>query len=128
MDIINTKAHGYFDYIMGLILIFSPWIFHFADNSMAQYVPVIFGTSKLLISMLTKYELGIVKRIKMKTHLSFDFLSGILLTASPWLLGFYKYVYLPHLVAGILEIGTILISSNKPFDHRRFSIYQTQSR
>jgi len=64
--------------------------------------------------LLTNYELGVTKGISMRTHLTLDLMSGILLAASPWIFGFSEYVYLPHLVLGILEIGASLVTSTQP--------------
>jgi hypothetical protein len=113
MKIINTKTHGYLDYIMGVLLIAAPWIFDFARNGAETWVPVILGISTLLYSLFTNYELGASRRIPMSTHLMLDTVSGILLAASPWIFGFADYVWQPHLILGIIEIGAVLMSKRE---------------
>ena len=44
-----------------------------------------------------------------------DLLSGLLLAASPWLFGFSEFVYVPHLVLGLLEIGAALMTKTTPY-------------
>ncbi|HYF30734.1 MAG TPA: SPW repeat protein [Chitinophagaceae bacterium] len=114
MRIIPTKVHGYLDYAMGLLLIVAPWLFDFARNGAETWVPVILGVSAIVYSLLTDYELGVSPQLSMRTHLGIDLFSGILLAASPWLFGFADYVYLPHLVLGIAEIGASLMTETKP--------------
>lgn len=63
---------------------------------------------------MTDYELGVIKTLSMKTHLTLDMLSGIFLAASPWIFGFADDVYLPHLVFGLLEIGVVLMTKTQP--------------
>jgi hypothetical protein len=102
------------DYLMGVLLIASPWLFGFANGGAAQWVPVILGISALIYSLMTNYELGVAKTISMKTHLTLDLMSGIFLAASPWIFGFNDVVYLPHLILGIAEIGAALMTEKEP--------------
>jgi hypothetical protein len=90
---------------MGILLIASPWIFGFADNDTAKWIPIILGVGALLYSLMTDYEMGMSKTISMKTHLMLDIASGLFLAVSPWLFGFADEVYVPHLVLGLLEVG-----------------------
>lgn len=114
MRFINTRIHGILDYLMGLLLIVAPWLFGFADGGPAQLVPVILGIGALIYSLMTDYELGVIKVISMKAHLMLDLLSGIFLAASPWIFGFADQVFLPHLILGIAEIGASLMTKQHP--------------
>ncbi|HEY0742012.1 MAG TPA: SPW repeat protein [Chryseosolibacter sp.] len=114
MKIISTRAHGILDYLMGGLLIASPWLFDFARGEAETWVPVILGAGAILYSLMTDYEYSLSRSISMKTHLNLDLFSGIFLAASPWIFGFNDYVYMPHLVLGILEIGAALMTSTVP--------------
>ncbi len=114
MRFISTKVHGTIDYLMGLLLIISPWIFGFANDDAAQWVPILLGVSALVYSLITDYELGLLKVLSMKAHLMIDLVSGIFLAASPWIFGFSEEVYLPHLLLGIAEIGASLFTRQHP--------------
>jgi hypothetical protein len=114
MRFISTRVHGYLDYTMGLLLIVAPWLFGFARDGAETWVPVILGASAILYSLLTDYELGASRRLSMRTNLTLDLLSGIFLAASPWLFGFADYVYLPHLILGLAEIGAALMTRTSP--------------
>jgi hypothetical protein len=113
MKIISTKVHGVLDYMMGILLIASPWLFGFASNGMETWVPVILGVSAIIYSLMTNYELGLSDNLSMRTHLTLDIMSGILLAASPWIFGFADLVYLPHLILGIAEIGAASLTTTK---------------
>ena len=117
MKIITTKAHGILDYLMGALLIIAPWIFDFARDGAETWIPVVLGVGTVSYSLLTKYEYSIFKSIPMKTHLNLDLLSGIFLAASPWVFGFNDYVYLSHLVLGIVGILASLLTET----HSRYS-------
>jgi hypothetical protein len=115
MKLLNTKTHAILDYAVGILLIAAPWMLNFADGGPAQQVPVAIGILTIIMSLLTKYEFSIFKLIGMNTHLIIDFLAGVLLATSPWLLHFSDQVYLPHLIVGIIEIVVVMISEKKPF-------------
>ena len=105
MKFIDRKTHGYLDYIVGLLLIAAPWLLDFYRGGAETWVPVILGAGVIVYSLLTDYELGASRQIPFGTHLLLDVLGGIFLAASPWLFGFADYVYLPHLIVGIMELG-----------------------
>jgi hypothetical protein len=119
MRVIGTKAHGYLDYIMGALLIAAPWIFGFARGEAETWVAVILGVGVILYSLLTDYELGASPVIPMRTHLMLDVIGGAVLAASPWLFGFADYIWQPHLILGILEIGAALMTKPVPATERR---------
>ncbi len=113
MRIIPTKIHGLFDYLMGVLLIGSPWIFDFADRTQ-MWVPVVLGSAGIIYSLLTDYEFGMTAVLPMRVHLVLDTCSGIFLAASPWIFVFYKSVYIPHLSLGLVIIAAALITERTP--------------
>lgn len=114
MRFIPTKVHGLLDYLVGAVLAVSPWFLNFNRGGAETWVPVVLGIGAILYSLFTNYEWGVARRISMPTHLTLDLLSGIFLAASPWIFGFADYVYLPHLIFGILEIGASLMTKRQP--------------
>jgi hypothetical protein len=110
--LIPTKLHGILDYIVSTILIFLPWVAGFTIYNGARWVMVILGILGIIYSLVTRYEAGYVGLISMQTHLIFDAVVGLFLMASPWLLNFVQYVYLPHVIAGLLIL--IITICTKP--------------
>lgn len=114
MRFLPTRTHGYMDYLMGILLMSAPWIFGFYRGGAETWVPVALGAGVILYSLLTNYELGMVKTLPMPAHLGLDALGGLVLAASPWLFGFDEYVWIPHVVFGVLEIGSALVTRTRP--------------
>jgi hypothetical protein len=103
---------------MGALLIAAPWILDFDRGGAETWVPVALGASMILLALMTDYELGASRKISMPTHLTIDLMSGLLLAASPWIFGFADYVWQPHLILGILEVGAALFTKKHPSNER----------
>ena len=111
---IPTRIHGILDYLMGGLLIVAPWLLGFADGGPAMWVPIILGAGVIVYSLLTDYELSVMRAIPMPVHLGLDVAGGLLLAASPWLFGFADFVWAPHVIVGILEVGAGLVTRTTP--------------
>ena len=114
MRFISTRVHGMLDYGMGILLIAAPWIFEFAAGGAETWLPVALGAGVIAYSLFTDYELGVVRRIRMPTHLLLDGMGGVLLAVSPWLFGFSDLVWVPHVVFGVAEMGAALMTEKVP--------------
>ncbi|MES2645271.1 MAG: hypothetical protein V4717_00245 [Bacteroidota bacterium] len=114
MRFLDTKTHGYIDYIAGSAIAASPWLFRFNKGGAETWIPLIIGGSGVVYSLLTNYELGAAKKIPMRTHLMFDLVSGLLMASSPWLLGFRKRSWQPHVLLGLFEAGASLVTKSEP--------------
>lgn len=114
MRFVPTRIHGLADYLTGLLLIASPYLFGFAQGGIAQWLPMALGVAMLGLALLTDYEVGLMRVIPMPVHLGIDLVGGVLLAASPWLFGFSDRVYLPHLLFGLLELGAALTTRTQP--------------
>lgn len=119
MGIISTRVHGYVDYTMGLLLIVAPYLFGFATGGPKQWLPIVLGLAAIGYSLLTRYELGVVRMIPMPAHLGLDVASGALLAVSPWLFGFADEVFWPHLILGLVAIGTAAMTQTRPSTETR---------
>jgi hypothetical protein len=114
MRFMSSKTHGVMDYIAGILLILSPWIFGFATGGPAQTVPIVVGILIISMSLFTDYEAGAVKKISLNFHLGMDIIAGAFLALSPWLFGFADVIIWPHLLFGLLEIGAGLFTKKVP--------------
>lgn len=114
MRFIPTRIHGIIDYIVGILLIAAPWLFDFARGGAETWIPVILGIGTIIYSLVTDYEVSATRKMAMTTHLWLDVIAGAFLAVSPWLFGFADYVYLPHLIVGIAEIGVSLMTQTVP--------------
>ncbi len=114
-----TRIHGMLDYLLGVLLVASPWLLGFADNAGARWVPVALGAAVLLYSLLTDYEMGAVKTLQVPAHLLMDALGGVLLAASPWMLGFDERVWQPHVALGLVLVVVAAVTNTVPGYERR---------
>lgn len=114
MRFIPTRVHGYLDYLVGALLIVAPWLLGFAAGGAETWIPVILGVGVIVYSLLTDYELGVMRVIPMSTHLWLDALGGLFLAVSPWLFGYNDLVWAPHLIVGLLEIGLSIFTHTVP--------------
>ncbi len=119
MRVIPTRVHGMMDYLVGALLVAAPWLFDFDRGGAETWVPVVLGAGAILYSLFTDYEMGAVRRLPMPTHLTLDMASGVLLAISPWLFGFSEIVWAPHLLIGIIEIATAMMTQRVPADGGR---------
>jgi hypothetical protein len=110
MLILPTSLHGVIDYLWGMGLLSTPWLFGFADVPAAKWTAVFFGLGAILYSALTAYELGLIKILPMSLHLILDGLAGIVLAASPFLFGFSDQVYWPHVLFGFFSVAASLVT------------------
>jgi len=108
LKIISTRTHGCIDYAVATFMIAAPWLLRFNRGGLETTSLVLIGVASVFYSAFTRYELGLVKVIPMKIHLTLDKIIGLLLILSPWLLGFAHDVALPHVLFGV---AAILISS-----------------
>jgi hypothetical protein len=113
MRVLSTRIHGMIDYAFGILLIVAPYVLGFANGGAAQYLPQALGAAIVMMSLVTDYELSLARLIPMPAHLGVDMLGGVLLAASPWLFGFSDRVYWPHLILGIIEIGTAAMTETR---------------
>ncbi len=117
MRFISTKVHGMIDYVAGILFIASPWLFGFADGGAAQWVPIVVGLATLATSLMTDYELGVMKVVSVPMHLTLDVIEGLLLIASPWLFGFADFAHWPHVIFGIMALGSGLMTRKIAYDN-----------
>lgn len=118
MRFIPTKVHGVLDYVVAIALILAPFIFGFSGvGGAAVVIPIVLGIGLFVYSLFTRYELGLVKLIKMPVHLVFDVVASLFLIASPFLFGFINQApnaWLPHIVVGAAVIVVVIFSQPQP--------------
>ena len=114
-----TRTHGILDYALGALLIAAPWVLGFGTGGPETWVPTALGAGIIAYSLLTDYELGVVRKIQMPWHLMLDALGGVFLAVSPWLFGFDGDVWIPHVALGALEVLTAAVTDTIPSYERR---------
>ena len=80
---ISTFTHGIVDYATGALMLVSPYLFGFSGDRTATTVAIAFGIGAFVYSLLTDYELGVVRVLPMVAHVGLDALAGGLLALLP---------------------------------------------
>src|SRR5262245_32427384 len=78
--------HAIADYAVGALLIIVPLVV--GGSSKAVATGVVVGAVVLLVSMLTKYPLGVAKVLPFTIHSAGDYLAAALLVIAPFALDF----------------------------------------
>lgn len=107
LRVIPTQVHGVLDYLTGGALLAAPGLLGLQDEPRAALALRLAGGGATIYSLLTDYELGLLKVLPMPAHLALDAMSGVLLASSPWLFGFAQRgarFWLPHTLVGATEV------------------------
>ncbi len=119
MRFLSTRMHGILDYLAGVLLIAAPWVLGFAAGGAESWVPVFVGAAIIGYSLITDYELSLLKQLQMPLHLWLDAILGVLLAVSPWLFAFDRDVWLPHLMVGLFAVTAAFLTQTIPGYERR---------
>jgi hypothetical protein len=102
MRFIPIAAHGLADYVIGLIVAGLPFYFVWTGASRVTFVTL--GVLVICYSLLTDYELGLVRALRIRFHLLLDALFGLAMLATPMLLHLPNNYRIPVYVIGVLSL------------------------
>jgi hypothetical protein len=114
---IPTSIHGVLDYLTSGVNISLPRVLGLDDASWAALVPRLVGATGASYSLLTDYQLGILKVIPMPLHLMLDAAKGVFYASSPWVFGFAKNgtrYWLPHVILGTADVLAAMTTKGDP--------------
>jgi hypothetical protein len=113
MKLISTYTHGILDYAMAGLLAIAPRALGWrkkTTNLLMADAAILTG-----YSLLTRYELGAVKRLPMPWHLAIDALGGLLYLVAPWFVPREKQsVKNILMLKGALAVAAALLTETKP--------------
>jgi len=104
--------HAVADYAVGGLLIAAALIVGGTTGAVATGVVV--GATVLVVSMFTRYPLGVVKVLPFQIHSAGDYLAAALLLAAPFALDFRQSdagLTALYLVAGVAVLAVSLITN-----------------
>lgn len=116
LGLIPRPLHGVLDYLWALAYWFAPEAQGFADDEAATVFSKIRAGSMVPASLMTRYELGVIKLIPFNVHLLLDLAGALVGLAAPWLLGFAKNEKARNATLGfaLFELGAVLLSKRDP--------------
>jgi len=89
--LIGAWSHAIIDYAMVAILFIAPSVAGFAGRQAAMAYTL--GTTLLVLSLLTRYPLGVVRLIRLSLHGAMELLIALMFLILPWLANFAKGVH-----------------------------------
>jgi hypothetical protein len=107
---ISLNTHNVMDYVGGVVLMASPYVFGFSDIESARNVFLVLGAGLIIYSLLTNYRYSIAKIIPLGVHMALDVIAGIFLMLAPSI-----WAYRPLLTGGeyawhfIIGLGVIAL-------------------
>jgi len=110
MHLLSKRAHGVLDYLLGVIMVVSPWLFGFSNWTMASCVVILMGCSLIGYSVFTAYELSIAKLIPFNVHLTLDLFSALFLFVCAFWVSFRHPIAWPLLIFAVIEIATVIFT------------------
>jgi hypothetical protein len=110
-------VHGILDYVLGVLMIASPWLLGFSGTYPTQWIAVAVGVLILLGGVIADHELGLVRLVPLRVHLAADVTLGALLVLAPWLVGFSDDWWW-FVGTGLIEIGAGLATDPTPTSRR----------
>jgi hypothetical protein len=113
IGLIPTRLHGVLDYTSVPLMLTVPRAFGWSPR--ARNLLTAMAGATLLYSMLTRYELGVLKMLPMSVHLALDGGSGILFALTPLLFHDEQSRVTSTLLGwGVFEIAVSLTSRTEP--------------
>jgi hypothetical protein len=111
---ISLKVHNILDYIVGALLIISPWLFRFSGVPGARNLFFILGVALVVYSMLTNYYYSVLRIIPLGVHMALDTAIGVFLILGPALFGYRELLtdgqYALHIILGIGAVGLVALT------------------
>jgi hypothetical protein len=86
MKFLNPKIHAYLDYALAIALALSPMLFEFIGT--ARILCYALAAAILVLSLLTRYPLGVIRAIPFKIHGYIELAAGLFTLAAPWIFNF----------------------------------------
>ena len=88
MPVILRPYHWLADYSYIPVVLAAPALVGFRHQPAATTLCRVFSGTVLLYSLCTRAEWGVVRVVPYRTHVTFDFGSGAVALAAPWVFGF----------------------------------------
>ena len=111
---LSLRTHNILDYVIGAILVLSPYVFGFSDVEAARNTFLVLGFGLIGYSLLTNYHYSVAKIIPLGIHMGMDVLSGLVLMVAPWVFGYRDMITdgqtVFHFVMGLGAWGLVALT------------------
>lgn len=114
---LSLKTHNIADYVIGVLLIASPFLFNVANVTAAANLFMIGGIALIVYSLLTNYYYSVARVIPLGVHMAMDAILGVLFILAPALFGYRDLLtsgqYALHIVFGLGAIGLVSLTRTR---------------
>jgi len=118
-NLISTTFYGYFNYVIALVTLSSPWLFNFWHVGGASlFLPMAFGWFQLIMAIFSVNKAGFMKVFPNQMHHLLDVFCGFWLLVAPFFYGFCDRVMWPHVILGAIFLIVGICTKNSPFTNR----------
>lgn len=113
MKFLSTRMHGVLDYVMVAALLALPRMLGWSER--VTMLLTVLAVGALVFTLLTRFELGLIKVLPMKVHLALDVLSGAALIGAALILADEPNAVRAMLaILGLFEILAVMITRTEP--------------
>jgi hypothetical protein len=120
---ISLRTHNVLDYVIGAILVLSPWVFGFSELVDARNVFLVLGFGLIAYSLFTDYRFSIARVIPIGVHMALDVAAGIAVMMAPSVIGYRSYLtggqYALHFVLGLGAVALVALTRTGRLDRLR---------
>jgi hypothetical protein len=114
MEKIPSEVHGVIDYVTAGTLVALPRIMGWRGAVRGLMTGA--GMATMAYSLLTRYELGLIKLIPFKMHLAMDAMNGVMMAAAPLVMRDEEPEVIATMIGiGAMELAITAMSDPEPF-------------
>jgi hypothetical protein len=118
MKLLSPTIHGYIDYVTSAVFALAPALFMIEGVPRAVMGCYVIAGALLLVSLVTRYPLGVVPLVPFPVHGALELLGAPVIVAYPWIAGF-QYIGPArnfYIIAGVAVFLLWLITDYRAAD------------
>ncbi len=113
MKFVTKQIHAYLDYPVAIALISLPFLLGLgSSNPLALQLSVITGIAAFILTILTDHQLGLIRILSYRIHLTVDFLVGLVFVLAPFIFSFEGLDAIYYWINGAAVL--FVVSMHKP--------------
>jgi hypothetical protein len=111
---IPLNTHGILDYVIGAVLVASPYVFGFSQIPEAASVFLALGIGLIAYSLLTRYKYSVLKLVPIPLHMFLDAAIGVFIMLAPSLFAYQALLttgqYVLHFALGLGTLAFVALT------------------
>jgi hypothetical protein len=112
---VSSRSHAILDYVVAFLLLVLPWLVPFPDETTAK-ISLAAGAVLATYSLMTDYDVAVLRFIPMPIHRTLDLLLGAGLLFSPIHFATTGYAAAAFIILGLMMLGLAFLTRGN-FSH-----------